>query len=97
MQFTLSMGRQFPTDNIVHPDAEIEAYRQDSANVRLRIVDANFKGMSLMDRHNSIWASIDHLPLGVLSQVSILLPLTPDEKTISFASQDFDDPVPSDF
>ena len=37
-----------------HPAARFEQYRQSGLNVRLRIIDQNFQGMELGDRHDCI-------------------------------------------
>jgi stress-induced morphogen len=78
-----------------HEDADIELYRQNSASVRIRIIDTGFEGVSRSDRHNLVWSFLDDLPDGVLGQVTVLPFLTPAEKENSFASFEFDDPVPS--
>src|SRR4051812_37939693 len=76
-----------------HPHAEIEGYREDSASIRIRIVDPDFKGISRIDRHNKIWDILDHLSEETLNHLSILVLVTPEEKPKSIASLDFDDPV----
>ena len=78
-----------------HPRAEIEAYRQNSAALRVRIIDPDFANSSKLDRHDNVWAILEELPEEVLSQLSLLLLLTPKERKTSFASVEFDDPVPS--
>lgn len=78
-----------------HPHAEIEGYRQNSVSLRIRIVDPDFAGVSRTDRHNTVWRILDELPEEIQSHLSTILLLTPDEKKASFASFEFDDPVPS--
>ncbi len=78
-----------------HPGARIETYRQNSVSIRVRIIDPDFAGISRADRHELIWSFLEALPEDVQSQVSLLLPLTPDETATSFASFEFDHPIPS--
>lgn len=78
-----------------HPGAEIEAYRQNSVSVRIRIVDPSFKGQSRAEREDDVWAALNQLPDETVAEVSLLLLLTPDEAKKSFANQEFDNPIPS--
>ena len=78
-----------------HPRAEIVAYRQNSVFIRIRIIDPDFGNVSRTDRHNEVWRVLDELPEEIQSDLSTVLLLTPDEKRTSFASCDFDDPIPS--
>ncbi len=78
-----------------HPHAEIEIYRQNSVSIRFRIVDPDFSGISKTERHNLIWKLLDELPDEVQADITTVLLLTPEEKKKSFASIEFDDPIPS--
>lgn len=78
-----------------HPEAEIEAYRQNSVSVRIRILNSEFAGKSRAQREEEVWAILNELPEEILADISLLLLLTPDEARNSFASFDFDDPIPS--
>lgn len=78
-----------------HPRAKIEAYRQNSVSVRIRVVSPEFAGRSRAHREEEIWAILNKLPEDTLSEISLLLLLTPDEAKQSFASLEFDDPIPS--
>ena len=78
-----------------HPNADIEAYRFNSVSVRIRIVDPAFEGKSRSDREEEIWTLLDQLPDEVASEISLLLLFTPKEAKESFASEEFDDPIPS--
>ncbi len=79
----------------MHRGARIEAYRLDSASIRVRIVDPDFEGLDRAKRHEDVWRLLDELPEDVLSHLSRLLLLTPKEKKTSFASFEFDNAVPS--
>ncbi len=78
-----------------HPRAEIEVYRQNSVSVRIRIIDPDFAGKSRVAREEEIWAAFNSLPENVVSEVTLLLLLTEKEAKDSFASFDFDNPLPS--
>ena len=78
-----------------HPRAEIEAYRQNSVSVRIRILNPEFVGRSRTLREEEVWAVLNKLPEETLAEISLLLLLTPDEAKNSFASFEFDDPIPS--
>ncbi len=51
--------------------------------------------MDKAERHDLIWKILESLPESMLSQISILLLLTPEEVKGSFANMDFEDPIPS--
>ena len=78
-----------------HSKAEIVLYRQNSASIRIRIIDPDFQRVSRGDRHEQVWMLLESLPEDVLGELSILLLLTPQETSKSFANMEFDHPVPS--
>jgi len=78
-----------------HPEAQIEAYRHDNVSVRVRIISPNFSGQSRSEREEDVWAAFAKLSDETLSELSLLLLLTPEEAKKSFASAEFDDPIPS--
>jgi hypothetical protein len=78
-----------------HPKAVIEAYRQNSVSIRLRIIDSDFKGKTRAHREEEVWAALEKLPEDAAAEISLLLLLTPEEAKTSFASFEFDDPIPS--
>ena len=78
-----------------HPNARVEVYRQNSVSVRVRIVDTDFAGVSKADRHDTVWAFLQDLPEEQQAEISLLLLLLPDETKMSFANDEFDNPVPS--
>jgi hypothetical protein len=85
--------RQYEVD---HPKAEIDLYRQNPVSVRARIVDPDFKGRGKPERSRLAWRYLEKLPDEVQSDISMVLLLTPDEKKLSFANFEFEDPVPSE-
>ncbi len=78
-----------------HPHAEIEAYRQNSVSVRVRILNPEFAGRSRAQREEEVWAVLNKLPEEAVAEISLLLLLTPDETKNSLASWEFDAPIPS--
>jgi hypothetical protein len=78
-----------------HPGSQVVIYRQNSVSVRVRIVDPGFASSSRAERHEAVWRYFEGLPEEVQSEISLLLPLTPEELPRSFANLEFDHPVPS--
>ena len=80
-----------------HPQARIDVKRYNSACVRVRIIDPDFQGQSLADRDDAVWDVVDKLPQEVVSEVSLLVLLTPKESKTSSLNIEFDHPTPSPF
>jgi stress-induced morphogen len=76
-----------------HPGAEIDIRRQNSVSIRIRITDPDFKGFDLVERDNQLWKILEKLPEEVLSQISLLLLFTPEERKKSLANFEFERPV----
>ena len=79
-----------------HPQAQIEAYRQNSYTIRARIIDPDFQELSWTDRFEIAWRLLENLPEDILSQMDLLVLLTPEEGATSFANAEFDHPQPPD-
>jgi len=78
------------------PGSSGSLYRQDRADIRLRIIDERFAGMSRLRRHNQVWKFLaDIVGDDVISEVSTLILLPPTELKRSFANLDFEDPLPA--
>lgn len=78
-----------------HPKARIEVKRYNSVSVRVRIIDADFSGLSRAERDTLIWEILESLPEETRSEVSLLLLFTPQEAKTSLMNLEFDDPIPS--
>jgi stress-induced morphogen len=78
-----------------HPDSQIDIYRQNAVSVRVRIIDPDFAGQSKIDRSKNVWRYLNSLPEDVVSDLSTVILLAPDETKMSFANLEFEDPVPS--
>jgi hypothetical protein len=79
-----------------HPYATIEAYRQNSASVRVRIIDPDFEEFDRLARENLVWKILEQLPESIQTQITLLLLLTPKEAEFSFVNFEFDNPIPSE-
>ena len=77
------------------PGASVDAYRQNSAVIRVRMVDPGFEGKSRIQREEEVLPILKALPEDTLSEITLLLLLTPGEVPHSFMNIEFDDPVPS--
>lgn len=81
-----------------HPGAVATLYRQNTASVRIRIVDSLFAKMSLGDRHDMVWdfltARVDE---DTMQEISVLLLLSQEEQNSSFMNFEFNDPIPSGY
>lgn len=86
------LAEQYPTT---------EAYRFNSASIRIRIVDERFEGMPTIEREDMVWPLLDTLPKKSKADVSLLLLLAPSElKGINrhtLVNQEFEYPRPSRF
>jgi hypothetical protein len=78
-----------------HSKASIEVKAQSPISVRIRIVDPDFKKFDKVDREELIWKILDKLPENVRADITMLLLITPEEKKDSFASFEFENPIPS--
>lgn len=86
--------REFYLPN--HPDAEVEVYRYNSASIRVRIVAPHFADVPRSQRDKEVWPVLKkHLPDDTLSQISLLLLLSPPERAGSLMNQEFEEPSPS--
>jgi|SRR6516162_5892186 hypothetical protein len=75
-----------------HPRAKAEAKRQNSASIRVRVIDPDFAGTSKFDRHDAMQKYLDALSAEDFNEVSMLLLLAPDEVKHSIANLEFEEP-----
>jgi stress-induced morphogen len=76
-----------------HNQVEVVIRRQGRYAIRVRIINPAFAGLSRSERHEAIWAYLESLPESILSDVSLLLLLTPEEAAQPLADFAFDDTV----
>jgi stress-induced morphogen len=73
----------------------VEAYRYNSASIRVRVIDGRFQNKSKSERHEMVYPLLKDLPEEILSDVTILLLLTPEELDTSPMNVEFEHPSPS--
>ncbi len=78
-----------------HASSQTEIYRVNAVSIRIRVIDPRFHGVDRVDREEDIWKRLGELEEEALSDVTMVLVLTPDEVKDSFASYEFDHPLPS--
>jgi hypothetical protein len=79
----------------LHSQAQIEGRRHSPVSIRLRIIDPDFQGKDRLEREPELWTLLQRLPEDVFVNITMLLLLTPEEAAKSFASQEFEHPVPA--
>jgi stress-induced morphogen len=76
-----------------------EAYRFNSASIRIRIVDERFEEMPTIQREDLVWPMLDRLPKKTRDDISLLLLLAPSElneiNRHTLVNQEFEHPRPS--
>lgn len=77
---------------VEHPTAKFDLYRQSRFNVRLRIIDQDFKGMFTGDRHRLIWNHLHQLTPETSGLVTFMALLTPDEIENSHINYEYENP-----
>ncbi len=77
-----------------------DAYRYNSASIRVRVVDPRFEGMPMDDRYDMVEPLLEQLPQQIQADIMNLLVLAPNEASPSsrhFAANiEFEDPSPSE-
>lgn len=73
----------------------VEAYRYNSASIRIRIVDERFRGRSKAERFNAVIPLIRQLPKETEADVTMLVLLAPGEEAESLSNFEFEHPTPS--
>lgn len=78
----------------------VDAYRYNSASIRVRVIDSRFQGKSAEERDNLIEPHLAKLPETIQSDIVNLLTLTPEEtQSMKFRefllNSEFEDPRPS--
>jgi hypothetical protein len=84
--------REYQTE---YPAATITLYRHNSISIRIRVIDPDFDGMELSDRHSRIWEYLEKLPEEIQSDISMIVLLAPGEVKRSLGNLEFENPSPS--
>src|SRR5262249_31276799 len=72
-----------------------EAYRYNSASIRVRLISDAFQGKDRADREDMVLPLIQQLPDDTQADIMVLLLLTPEEMEQSLMNQEFEEPTPS--
>ena len=76
--------------------AQADAYRYNSASIRVRVIDPRFEGMSLDERDAMVGPVLDRLPVSIQGDIMNLLMLAPSElegyNRHSLRNLEFEDP-----
>ena len=92
----LSLKDALDAYEAANPGADAALYRQNSASIRLRVIDRRFEGMSKSRRHAHVWDFLAaRVPADTLADVSLVLTVAPAELRDSFANFEFERPIPS--
>jgi hypothetical protein len=76
-----------------HPRAKVEVQRRNNAIVNIRVIDPDFHTTPRHERDGLVWPLLEPLPEEVLTQLYLLILLTPQEAKTSVASFEFDHPT----
>lgn len=66
----------------------VDAYRYNSASVRIRVIDRRFEGLSRDERERLVDEAITKLPESIQRDVVFVLCLAPDETTVKPGDSD---------
>lgn len=58
---------------------KVDAYRQNSASIRVRVIDPQFEGMPLDQREDLVMNVLEELPETTRADILMLLVLSPNE------------------
>jgi len=72
--------------------ASIKAYRRGPFLIRARILNPQFKGLSIGERQKSVWKYFETLSDETVNDLGQLLLLTPSEAKESYANRVFEHP-----
>src|SRR5258706_16020403 len=80
-----------------HPaDYPADAYRYNSASIRVRVVSERFEGKNRAERGKLVYPWLKReLPTDTWQDITLILLLTPDEVENSLMNREFDHPTPS--
>jgi hypothetical protein len=77
-----------------------DAYRYNSASIRVRIMDGSFEGLTESERDAMVDPILDQLPETTQSDIMLVLTMTPKEaksklSRYSLLNLEFENPLPS--
>lgn len=74
---------------------DVVAYRQNSASIRVRIIDERFRGKTRGERDRMVDPYLETLPEATQADITVLLLLTRAETARSMMNVEFEDPIES--
>ncbi len=74
---------------------ETEAYRYNSASIRVRVIDSRFANKTKAERERMVNPILAELPESTISDITVLLLLAPQEQATSLMNLEFERPTPS--
>lgn len=76
-----------------------DAYRYNSASIRVRVIDKRFEGKSDQERDSMVEPFLERLPIEIQADIMNLLTLAPGEEKAplrkSLANLEFEEPSPT--
>src|SRR5438128_12515070 len=83
---------------------QVDAYRYNSASIRVRVIDPRFKGKSFLQRVEMVESHLSALPERTQADVLNLLTFSPDEvpspppprTRVFLLNEEFENPTPSE-
>lgn len=76
-----------------------DAYRYNSASIRVRVIDPRFEGLSIEKRDALVEPLLEQLPEEIQADIMNLITLSPSEAAnptkLSLVNLEFEDPSPS--
>ena len=82
------LGAEFPRS---------DAYRFNSASIRVRVIDDRFEGKSMAEREAMVFPLLKKLPKKTRDDILVLLTLAPSERKQDLMNLEFEQPLPSRF
>ncbi len=78
---------------------QVDAYRFNSASIRIRIIDPRFEGKPGSERQDMVFPVIDRLPKRIREDILLLLTMAPSElggpNRHFLVNREFEHPLPS--
>jgi hypothetical protein len=87
-QIEKTLGAEFP---------QTDAYRFNSASIRVRVIDDRFEGKSIAEREAMVLPLLNKLPKRTRDDILWLLTLAPSERKKDLMNLEFERPLPSRF
>lgn len=86
-------------DHIRKEFPRTDAYRYNSASIRVRVIDPRFEGLAAEERDSMVEPLLKQLPEEIQADIMNLITLSPSEASgsskMSLVNLEFEDPSPS--